>query len=175
MRKKLLALTLALPLALLLAVPVGLTGCKSVPTGNGTNTVSVLDPTIATNLAPILRSTVAGAVVYAYTKDTNSVKYIGLIQATLQQFILSTNLSPAALQVAIYKLDVPQLRTPEAALIITPILAAYAAFGQQYVQAGLAQQVGWKLLVQALVDGINDGLQGVAQISTPAAVAAPPK
>ena len=135
------------------------TGCTTTSTGT-----KVLDPAAAAKFAPILRTTVAGAVVYAYSKDKNSVTYIAVIQSALQEFVLSTNMSPSALQAKIYALPVKELKTPEAQLIITPLLSAYAAFGQQYVQAGLNEQVGWKLLAQALVDGVSDGLQGVAQI-----------
>lgn len=172
-----------IPVLLILAsatAPVVFTGCTTVSKVStnsvgvlSTNTFSTLDPNAISKLAPILRTTVSGATIYAYTKDTNSVTYIGVIQVALQQFILSTDLSPAALQAAIYKLPVPALKTPEAQLIITPILSAYAAFGEQYVQAGLAQQAGWKMLVQSMVDGITDGMNGIAQIQGNAAAVVP--
>ena len=155
-KNRLIVLALA---AILGAASFTFIGCTT--TGTGT---TVLDPAAATKIAPVLRVTVAGAVVYAYSKDTNYVTYIAVVQVALQQFVLSTNMSPAALQAVIYALPVKELKTPEAQLIIAPLLSAYAAFGQQYVQAGLSAQAGWKLLAQALVDGVADGLQGVAQI-----------
>jgi len=144
---------------MVVAVHVTFTGCTTAPSGT-----KILDPAAASNLAPILRTTTAGAVVYAYTKDKNSTLYISVIQTAIQEFVLSTNMSPSALRAKIYGLPVKELKTPEAQLIITPLLSAYAAFGQQYVQAGLAEQAGWKLLAQALVDGVADGLQGIDQI-----------
>jgi lipase chaperone LimK len=157
MKKNIVAIALALAFAV--AVPATFTGCTTTSSGK-----KVLDPAAASKLAPILRTSVAGAVVYGYTKNPGSVAYISVVQSALQEFVLSTNMSPSALQAKIYALPVKELKTPEAQLIITPLLSAYAAFGQQYVQAGLEEQVGWKLLAQALVDGVSDGLQGIDQI-----------
>jgi hypothetical protein len=150
---------LALTAILAIGSPVVFTGCTTTSSGK-----KVLDPAAAEKLAPILRTSVAGAVVYGYTKDKNSVTWISVVQTALQEFVLSTNMSPSALQAKIYALPVKELKTPEAQLIITPLLSAYAAFGQQYVQAGLEEQVGWKMLAQALVDGVSDGLKGIDQI-----------
>jgi hypothetical protein len=142
-----------------LTVPLALTGCKTTETGT-----KVVDPEVARRIAPAMRTAVAGAVVYAYTKDANSVKYIDVIKTALQEFILSNDLSPSSLQAKIYALPVRELKSAEAQLIITPLLAAYKAFGEDYVREGLGEQEGWKLLVKALTDGIDDGLQGVDQI-----------
>lgn len=142
-----------------MAVSTLFTGCATTGSGSGG-----LDPQAASRLAPILRTTTAGAVIYAYSKDKNSISYISVVQVALQEFVLSTNMSPAVLQAKIRALPIKELKTPEAQLIITPLLSAYAAFGQQYVQAGLEEQVGWKMLAQALVDGVTDGMQGIDQI-----------
>jgi len=151
--------------SLLLAAVLSLsliTGCTTTSTGK-----KVIDPVKVSQLAPALQTTIAGAVVYAYTKDKNSVKYIEVVQTAINEFVLSGDLNPSKLQAKIYSLPVKELKTPEAQLIITPLLAAYKAFGEQYVVAGLAEQEGWKLLAKALVNGINDGLAGVKQIETP--------
>ncbi len=137
------------------------TGCTTTSSGK-----KVLDPVKIAQLAPALETTVAGAVVYAYSKDKNSVLYIDVVKTALQEFLLSTDLNPSALQAKIYALPVKELKKPEAQLIITPILAAYKAFGEQYVRAGLAEQEGWKLLLQAMVNGVNAGLDGVRQIQS---------
>lgn len=147
-------------LALALAACI-IAGCTTTSTGTKT-----LDPVKVSQLAPALQTTVAGAVVYGYTKDHNAIKYIAVLQTALNEFMLSTNLNPSALQAKIYALPVKELKTPEAQLIITPILAAYKAFGEQYVVAGLADQVGWKMLVKAISDGIQSGLDGVKQIES---------
>lgn len=138
------------------------TGCTTTSSGK-----KVLDPAKIAQLAPALETTVAGAVIYAYSKNKESVLYIDVVKTALQEFLLSTNLAPSALQAKIYALPVKQLKTAEAQLIITPILAAYKAFGEQYVQAGMNEQTGWKLLIQSMVNGINAGLDGVRQIQTP--------
>lgn len=139
-----------------------ITGCTTTSTGT-----KVLDPVKAAQLAPALQTSIAGAVVYAYSKDKNSVKYIEVVQTAINEFVVKGDLSPSILQAKIYGLPVKELKTPEAQLIITPLLAAYKAFGEQYVKAGLAEQEGWKILANALVNGINDGLAGVKQIETP--------
>ena len=157
MKKQFIGITL-IALAALIA-PIG---CTTTPTGT-----TVLDPQKVAALAPALETSVAGAVVYAYSKDKNSVLYLDVVKTALQEFMLSTNLSPSALQAKIYALPVKELKTPEAQMIIAPLLAAYKAFGEQYVKAGLAGQEGWKVLAQALVDGLNAGLDGVRQIQSP--------
>jgi hypothetical protein len=148
--------------ALLAVALFGFNGCTTTPTGH-----QALDPQKVAQLVPALQTTMAGTVVYAYSKDKNSVKYIDVVKTALQEFILSSDLSPSALQAKIYGLPIKELKTPEAQLIITPMLAAYKAFGEQYVKATLTEQAGWKLLVQALVDGVNAGLDGVRQIQSP--------
>lgn len=136
-------------------------GCTTTPTG-GTGP----DPVKVSQLAPALQASVAGAVVYAYTKDPNAVKYINVVQTALNEFVLSDDLSASTLQAKIYGLPVKELKTPEAQLIITPILAAYKAYGEQYLRASLTDQAGWRMLIKAIVDGIGDGLAGVAQIQS---------
>lgn len=166
---------IGLSLAVALVVPALLTttGCVTTPTGK------VLDTNAVARIAPALETAVAGSVVYAYTKDPNSIKYIDVVKTALQEFLLSGDMSPSALQTKIYALPVNELKTPEAQLIITPILAAYKAFGEQYVIAGINQQEGWKMLIRAIVAGVDDGLAGVHQIQQGAATAArksaPPK
>ena len=149
-------------LSALTAVVLGLAiGCTTTSSGK-----KALDPVKIAQLAPALQASVAGTVVYAYTKDTNSIKYIEVVQTALNEFILADDLSPSKLQAKIYGLPVKELKTPEAQLIITPLLAAYKAYGEQYVKQGLAEQEGWKMLVKALVNGIDDGISGVKQIQS---------
>jgi hypothetical protein len=159
MKKTLIALVLAIGLAL--PALISTTGCTTTSTGQ-----NVLDTNAVSKLAPALQTAVAGAVVYGYTRDHNSVKYIDVLKTALQEFLLSGDLNPSALTAKIYALPVKELKSPEAQLIITPILAAYKAFGEQYVLAGINQQEGWKILIRALVTGIDDGLAGVRQIQS---------
>lgn len=146
-----------------LAVPAILstTGCQTTSNGQ-----KVLDTNAIAKIAPALQTAVAGAVVYAYTKDRNSVKYIDVVRTAIQEFLLSGDLNPSAFQAKIYGLPVKELKTPEAQLIITPILSAYKAFGEQYVLAGINQQDGWKMLLKAIVAGVDDGMAGVRQIQS---------
>ena len=159
MKKTLIALVLAIGLAL--PALISTTGCSTTSTGQ-----TVLDTNAVAKLAPALQIAVAGAVIYGYTRDHNSVKYIDVLKTALQEFLLSGDLNPSALTAKIYALPVKELKSPEAQLIITPILAAYKAFGEQYVLAGINQQEGWKTLIRALVTGIDDGLAGVRQIQS---------
>lgn len=169
--KKLL-ISAALAAAILIPAVMFTSGCTTTGTGQ-----KILDTNQVAKIAPALETAVAGAVIYAYSRDSNSVKYLDVVQSALQEFMLSSDLSPSALQAKIYALPVKELKTPEAQLIITPILAAYKAFGQQYVQAGLGTPAaqGWLMLVQAIVNGINDGMAGVKQIQAGALTTAPSK
>lgn len=155
---------LALVAGLLVPAMLTTTGCKTNSAGQ-----QVLDTNAVAKIAPALQTAVAGAVVYGYTRDPNSAKYIDVVRTALQEFLLSGDLNPSALQAKIYALPVKELKTPEAQLIITPILSAYKAFGEQYVIAGINQQEGWKMLLRAIVAGVDDGLAGIHQIQVGAA------
>jgi hypothetical protein len=163
MKKTILGIGASLGLAVILLTPT--TGCVT------TNGTKVLDTNVVAKITPALETAVAGAVVYGYTRDHNSILYIDAVKTALQEFLLSSDMSPSALQAKIYALPIKELKTPEAQLIITPILSAYKAFGEQYVSTALNNQEGWKMLIRALVAGVDDGLAGVHQIqagATPA-------
>lgn len=145
--------------ALMLALVVG-AGCVTGPSGG-----RVIDAEKISKLAPALQATVSGAVIYAYTKDTNSVVYLSLIRTAIQEFALSSDLSALKLREKINALPVKELKTPEAQLVITPIISAYKAYGEQYVQAGIAENEGLKILLRSISEGIADGEAGIAQIS----------
>jgi hypothetical protein len=140
-------------------VMVLLPGCKTTETGGKT-----IDKDIALKAAPVIAAAVSGAVIYAYSRDTNSVAYIGLARVTLEQFLEADDLSAGALQAALYGLPIKELRTPEAQLIITPVLAAYKAFAEQIVREGYRKDEGLRTLVRALIDGLDVGLRGVMTI-----------
>lgn len=136
-------------------------GCITTESGK-----RVLDEQKISQLAPALTTTVAGAVVYAYSKNENSVKYIAVIKMALGDFLLEGDLQPTSLQAKIYGLPIKELKTAEAQLIITPILAAYKAYAEQYIQAGIQENTGLRLLLKAILDGIDSGLAGVGQITS---------
>ena len=147
----------------LLAASLVLAGSGCVTTESGKR---VLDEQKIAQLAPALATTTAGAVVYAYSKDTNSVKYIAIIRMALGDFLLEGDLQPSSLQAKIFALPIKELKTPEAQLIITPILAAYKAYAEQYIQAGIQENVGLRMLLKSILDGIDSGLAGVGQIQS---------
>ncbi len=148
-------------LAVTLAI---LPGCSTTPSG------PIIDPGTADAIAPILTSSVAGAVVYAYTRNTNSVNYVSLIRTALNEFLISTNLSGAELQAKLYALNIPELRTGEAQLIMAPLIGAYKAYADKYVKAGIYNDPSLVKLVQALIDGLDQGLLAVQAINTPPGV-----
>lgn len=141
---------------LALAVLIG-TGCST------TDKPIVSQPT-AESLAPILSGSVAGAVVYAYSRNPAAESYAAAIRAALYEFSLSTNLSPVALQTTLYRLPIKELQTAEAQLIIAPLLATYKGFADEKVKAGLFDDPGLRRLVQALVDGLDQGLLGIVDM-----------
>lgn len=141
--------------ALILIAP----GCTTTSTGK-----KQIDPVTAEKLAPILSGSVAGAVVYAYNKNAKTEAIVDVIHTALNEFLLTTNMSPAALQAKLYNLPVPELKTPEAQMIIAPLLAIYKGFADTQVKDKVAQDAGLKLLIQAMVDGLNQGLEGIKQM-----------
>jgi len=108
--------------------------------------------------------------VYAYTKNTNSVNYVSMIRTALNEFLISTNLSGAELQAKLYALNIPELRTGEAQLIMGPLIGAYKAYADKYVKAGIYSDPSLVKLVQALIDGLDQGLLSVNAINTPPGV-----
>jgi hypothetical protein len=151
-------IVLALALALTATAAV-FTGCTTTPTGG-----PALDPQKASKIAPIVQTSASSAVVYAYTKNTNTVLYADVIMVAIKDLIVTGNLEPAVLQAKLYALPIKELKTAEAQLILTPLLSAYKAYGEEYVRNGLVSQEGWKILSSALVNGLQDGIAGVAQI-----------
>lgn len=140
----------------LLAILGLFAGCATTP-GGGT----VIDPVRAKQIATGLKTVVSGSVVYAYSKDTNAVRWVQVAESAVETFALGSDLSAAALQAELQAIPVPELHTPEALLIETTILAAYQVYGQEFVVGGLDQNQGLKLLIQAVVDGMKAGLAGI--------------
>jgi len=146
---------MAAPLAFI--APVVFTpGCATDSSGK-----KVIDVQKASDLAPALAATVSAAVIYGQSRDANTVTYAGAVKTALQEFILSTNLSPANLQAAITALPYPELKKAEAQLLMLPVFTAYKVFVEQRAKAGLQGNEGLKVLVQAMIDGIQAGQDAV--------------
>jgi len=148
----------SLALSILLLLP---TSCTTTATGT-----HQVDPAIADKVAPVLTSAVAGAVVYAYTKDPNSEKYLSVLKVALQEFLVSDDLSAVALQVKIYSLPIKELKTAEAQLLIAPLLGAYRAVADPIVKTKTKNDPGLQRLVTALIAGLDEGLNAVATIKS---------
>lgn len=145
---------------LILAALIALTpGCST--TGN-----KPIDAVTAEKLAPILSGSVAGAVVYAYQKNPKTEVIVDTVAVALEQFLLSTNLSPAALQATLYNLPVAELKTPEAQLVIAPLLAIYQGFADKQVKEKINNDPGLKLLIQSMVDGLKQGKAAIQQMKS---------
>lgn len=115
----------------------------------------------ASLLAPALSASVAGAVVYAHSKDPDAARYLMLIGEVLNQFALEKELAPAKLQAALSRLPVKELKTVEAQLIMAPILAAYGAFYDQRVKEGIDANPSLRILIRALAEGLRAGEEAV--------------
>lgn len=126
----------------------------------------VIKPETAEALAATLTASVSGAVVYGYSKDKNTALYVDTIKTALQEFLLTDDLSAGALQAKLYALPIEKLKTPEAQLIIAPIIGAYKAFADERVKAGIRDNEGLQILVKAIVDGCEVGLQSIQQIES---------
>lgn len=147
----------------------GMTGCAT--SGAGGKVISLQK---ATDIAPALAATVSGAVIYGHSKDKNAGQYAAAVKVALQEFILSPDLSPARLQAALAALPIKELKTPEAQLIMAPVLVAYKVFADQRLKAGLTDNDGLRILVQAVIDGIQAGLDAIALIPPPTQQASGP-
>lgn len=112
-------------------------------------------------MAPILAGSVAGAIVYAYSRDPDMGVDLLAIRTAIYEFTLSPDLSPGALQAMLIGLPIKELKTPEAQLLIAPILATYKAYGEEYVRQGLDRNAGLKILLQSMLDGLDEGLAAV--------------
>ncbi len=151
--------SLCLVTVMLLALPPLLTtGCATSASGK-----RVVDVQKAQDIAPALAATVSGAVIYGQTRDGNTVFYAGAIKAALREFIVSNDLSPANLQVAISALPIRELKQPEAQLLMTPVFTAYKVYVDQRAKAGLRDNEGLRVLIQAMIDGIEAGEQAIRQ------------
>lgn len=146
---------------LLSALLIGMTACKTTPTGS-----QQIDPATADKLAPILSGSVAGAVIYAQNKNTNTVTYVTAIKVAIDEFLLQTNLSPAHLQATLYNLPIKELKTPEAQLIISPLLATYQGFADRPVKDAISKDAGLVVLLKAISDGLAQGLDGIKHMNS---------
>lgn len=146
--------------ALVTTAAVILTGCVTNQQGQ-----RVIDPDKVSKIAPALQSLVAGAVIYGYSKDTNTVAYAGVVRAAVNEFIIAGNLDPLVLQQKINELPLPALKTPQAQLIIVPVLVGYKAYAEELVRNNVDPNQGLKILASSLVQGIDAGLSSVQSSS----------
>lgn len=153
-------------LCLAVLLLIGMPGCTTTDSGK-----KVVDTVTAEKLAPILSGSVAGAVIYAYTRNTNTEVYVSAIRTALYEFAVSDDLSAGALQAKIYSLPIKELKKPEAQLIISPLIATYKGFADPKIKEGLKQDPGLKLLIQAMIDGLDQGLVGINEMKKPVASA----
>ena len=150
----------------LAALLIGMPGCSTTDSGK-----KVVDVVTAEKLAPILSGSVAGAVIYAYTRNTNTEVYVSAIRTALYEFAVSEDLSAAALQAKIYSLPIKELKKPEAQLIISPLIATYKGFADPKIKEGLKTDPGLKMLIQAMIDGLDQGLVGINEMKKPTTAA----
>lgn len=142
-------------LAAVIIIPI--TGCATTSGGGG----QAVDTDKISKLVPALKATVSGAVIYAQSKDANTIKRLPHIKTAVAQFANGIDLSAASLRLMINALPIPELKTLEAQLIITPVIALYDAYGAEYVKSGIAPSAGFKMLLEAIRDGIEEGEAGI--------------
>lgn len=127
------------------------TGC--VTTGSGPINTNQLYKGAA-----ILKMTVSASVVVATEKDTNAITYIRLIGGVLDAVISGTDYTPGTLSKAITALNIKQLQTPEARIAINTALGLYEIYYGDYVSGKINSNQTALVLLQAIKDGINQGL-----------------
>jgi hypothetical protein len=154
----------ALACALLFAVFSAnlFTGCtttSSTSTG-GTNTTGISTNT-ATKYAGLVKIAVSGAVILGYSQDTNCLQYIDFIRVALVQFFESSDLSSTALKDKIDALQINELKSDTAQLIIATVIETYKTFGSELVKQGYQANTGLRILVKALIEGLDAGVSAV--------------
>lgn len=137
-------------------------GCTTTPNGGTT-----INTNVAQKLSGVLTVAVSGAVVYGYSQNPATIKYLDAVKTCLYEFLEADNLSAANLQAKIAALPINELHTAEAQLIITPLIMSYRAFGQELVRNGYQENLGLRILVKALIDGLNEGIIACKRIECP--------
>lgn len=139
------------------------TGCTTVGTGTGTNVTQKVDiDKVALGLQLVTKT---GTQVALSQKPGTRVYFVASVEA-LNTFVLtSTNTSPAALEVALNKLPVAELKSVEAQLAISVAIDAYAMLYGDTAKASISQNEAAVKLLTATRDGIS---QGLALVPAPA-------
>lgn len=137
----------------LLGTSFTVTGCKTGPSTNGTNTVDIDKIALGVQLA------VKTGTQYALTKNpTTRVYFVASVEAINTFLLTSTNTSPAALEVALNNLPVDGIKSPEAQLAISTVLDIYTITYADTAKAAIAQSEAAVKLLTAARDGVSRGL-----------------
>jgi len=126
---------------------------------------------LGTKFAPLVSSTVSGGIIVAYqqTKDARILDYAKLLRAGVNDFLLQTNFDAAQLQADLSKISNQRYQFRIAQLILTTVVGVYGTYAQQVVVNGVQNNADLKILLTALVTGIDTG---VAAMSSPPTISA---
>lgn len=144
--------------ALAAIVTLGFTGCVTT-TGNQQPAITQaqLDKT-----AILLKGTVrAGLLLVIEKNGTNAQNYVCLAGQTLNLLISSTNYTPGAIETALSKLPVKDLKKVEVQLAVSTILTAYEIYYADYVSGKL----NGNLVAASLLGAVRDGVVGACTFS----------
>lgn len=126
----------------------------------GCTTLSNLTPAQIQSIGVVLTQTADQGAVYAIQQDRNTAQYFKIADATIDTFLLGTDLSPASLQAALAKTTGTNQWVN---LAISGVIVAYDVSYQQYV----AGQVNSNAVAVAWIGAVESGFkQALAQTGT---------
>jgi len=115
---------------------------------------------LGTKYAPLVTSIVSGGIIVAYqqTKDPRLLDYAKLLRTGVNDFLLQTNFDAAQLQADLSKIPISGIDSTMGKLILTTVVGVYGTYAQQVVVNGVANNADLKILLTALVTGIDEGV-----------------
>jgi hypothetical protein len=126
----------------------------------GCTTLSNLTPGQISSIGLVLTQTADQGAVYAIQQDRNNAQYFKIANATIDTFLLGTDLSPASLQAALAKTTGTNQWVN---LAISGVIVAYDVSYQQYI----AGQVNSNAVAVAWIGAAEAGFkQALAQTGT---------
>ena len=136
---------------ILLAVVVGVVGCSTVG--------SLTPQQRADRARVVLQATSEAAVLFAYSKDTNALRYVDLTIAVLDKVLVSTNLAPSSVSTQLATVGVKELKSTEAQLALTTLEMTYDLFWSDLVRQNVDAAVYAKEVLGGLRVGLWNGRQ----------------
>lgn len=127
----------------------------------GCATIQKLTPAQVNTIAVVITQTADQGALYAIQQDSRNASYFKLANATIDTFVLGTDLSPANLQAALA--TIPGASNQWINLAVSAVVVAYDVSYQQYVADQLTNSPAAVVWITAVETGFR---QALAQTGT---------